>query len=213
MGRKCKCLIVDDHPIFRKGLKDLLIEEGLCHAVGEAASAEAALTSVRRESWDLLILDVALPDKHGLEVLKEAKRLRPALPVLMLSLYPERDFALRAIKAGASGYLTKDRTPSELVATVREVVNGRRYITPSLANQMANHLGLGHPATLHERLSDREMEVLRLLGQGKTVSAIAGGMVLSVKTISTYRRRLLDKLKLRTTADLIRYAIQYHLTT
>ena len=213
MGRKCKCLIVDDHPIFRKGLKDLLIEEGLCHAVGEAASAEAALTAVRREPWDLLVLDVALPDKHGLEVLKEVKQLRPTLPVLMLSLYPERDFALRAIKAGASGYLTKDRMPSELVATVREVMNGRRYITPSLANQMANHLGFGQPATLHERLSDREMEVLRLLGQGKTVSAIAGEMALSVKTISTYRRRLLDKLKLRTTADLIRYAIQYHLTT
>lgn len=212
MGRTCKCLIVDDHPIIRKGIKDLLVEEGLCHAVVEAASAEAALTAIRREPWDLLVLDVALPDKHGLEVLKEVKLLRPTLPVLMLSLYPEREFALRAIRAGASGYLTKDRTPSELVTAVGEVVAGRRYITPSLANQMADLLDLGQPAMLHERLSDREMEVLRLLGQGKTVSAIADDMALSVKTISTYRARLLEKLQLRTTADLVRYAIEYHLT-
>lgn len=213
MGRKCKCLIVDDHPIFRKGIKDLLIEEGLCHVVVEAASAETAIAAVRREPWDLLILDVALPDKHGLQILKEIKLLRPSPPVLMLSLYPEREFALRAIKAGASGYLTKDRTPSEVVAAVREVLAGRRYITPSLANHMANHLNLGQPETLHERLSDREMEVLRLLGQGKTISAIADEMALSVKTISTYRARLLEKLRLRTTADLVRYAIEYHLTT
>jgi DNA-binding NarL/FixJ family response regulator len=212
MGRKYKCLIVDDHPIIRKGIRDLLVEEGLCHAVVEAASAEAALTAVCREAWDLLILDVALPDKHGVEVLKEVKLLRPTLPVLMLSLYPEREFALRAIKAGASGYLTKDRAPSELLTAAREIVAGRRYITTSLANQMADLFDLGQPAMLHERLSDREMEVLRLLGQGKTVSAIADDMALSVKTISTYRARLLEKLRLRTTANLVRYAIEYHLT-
>ena len=213
MGRKCKCLIVDDHPIFCKGIKDLLIEESLCHLVVEASSAETAIAAVHREPWDLLILDVALPDKHGLQVLKEVKLLHPSLPILMLSLYPEREFALRAIKAGASGYLTKDRTPSEVVTAVREVLAGRRYITPSLANHMVNHLNLGQPATLHERLSDREMEVLRLLGQGKTISIIADEIALSVKTISTYRARLLEKLRLRTTADLVRYAIEYHLTT
>lgn len=191
----------------------MLVEEGLCHVVVEAASAAAALAAVRRESWDLLILDVALPDKHGLQVLKEVKLLRPTLPVLMLSLYPEREFALRAIKAGASGYLTKDRMPSEVVAAVREVLAGRRYITPSLADHMANYLNLGQPAALHETLSDREMEVLRLIGQGKTVSAIAVEMALSVKTISTYRTRLLEKLRLRTTADLVRYAVEHHLTT
>jgi two-component system invasion response regulator UvrY len=213
MRRKCKCLIVDDHPIFRKGIKDLLIEEGLCHVVVEAASAETAIVAICREPGDLLILDVALPDKHGLQVLKEIKLLRQSLPVLMLSLYPEREFALPAIKAGASGYLTKDRTPSEVVMAVREVLAGRRHITPSLANHMANHLNLGQPATLHERLSDREMEVLRLIAQGKTISAIADEMALSVNTVSTYRTRLLEKLKLRTTADLMRYAIEYHLTT
>jgi two-component system, NarL family, invasion response regulator UvrY len=206
-------LIVDDHPIIRKGIKDLLVEEGLCHAVVEADSAEAALEAVRREPWDLLLLDVALPDKHGLEVLKEVKLLRPALPVLMLSLYPEREFALRAIKAGAAGYLTKDRTPAEVVTAIREVAAGRRYITSSLANNIADFVSAGQPATLHDRLSDRELQVLRLLGQGKAVSAIADEMALSVKTISTYRARILDKLKLLTTADLIRYAIENRLAT
>lgn len=213
MGHKYRCLVVDDHPLMRKGVKDLLLAKRLCHAVVEAASAEAALTAVRRESWDLLVLDVALPDKHGIEVLKEVKLLRPSLPVIMLSLYPEREFALRAIKAGASGYLTKDRPPSELVKAVEEVAVGRRYITPSLANQMADLLDRGQPETLHARLSDREMQVLRLLGQGKAVSIIADELALSVKTVSTYRGRLLEKLKLATTADLIKYAIEHHLTT
>jgi two-component system, NarL family, invasion response regulator UvrY len=213
MAKKCKCLIVDDHPIIRKGIKDLLIEEGLCQAVVEAISAEVALAAVRQEPWDLMILDVALPDKHGLEVLKEVKLLRPTLPVLMLSLYPEREFALRAIKAGASGYLTKDLAPSEIVMAVKEVMAGRRYITASLANSIASYLEAGQPATPHALLSDREMEVLRLLGQGKTASAIADEMALSVKTISTYRARILEKLNLRTTADVVRYAIEHRLTS
>lgn len=198
---------------MRQGVKDLLLGKGLCHAVVEAASGEEALTAVRREPWDLLVLDVALPDKHGLEVLKEVKLLRPSIRVIMLSLYPEREFALRAIKAGASGYLTKDRSPSELVKAVEEVVAGRRYITASLANQIADLLDRGQPETLHASLSDREMQVLRLLGQGKAVSIIADELALSVKTVSTYRGRLLEKLKLTTTADLIRYAIEHHLTT
>jgi len=212
MGKKCKCLIVDDHPILRKGIRDLLLQEGAFATIVEADNAEAALSEVRREPWDLLILDVALPDKHGLEVLKEVKLLRPTLPVLMLSLYPEREFALRAFKAGASGYLTKDRAPSELLTAVKEIVAGRRYITSSLADQMATFLGTGQPATPHDMLSDREIEVLRLLGQGKTVSTIADDIALSVKTISTYRARLLEKLQLRTTADLVRYAVEHHLT-
>lgn len=213
MKDKYRCLVVDDHPLMRQGVKDLLLGKGLCHAVVEAASGEEALTAVRREPWDLLVLDVALPDKHGLEVLKEVKLLCPSIRVIMLSLYPEREFALRAIKAGASGYLTKDRSPSELVKAVEEVVAGRRYITASLANQIADLLDRGQPETLHASLSDREMQVLRLLGQGKAVSIIADELALSVKTVSTYRGRLLEKLKLTTTADLIRYAIEHHLTT
>lgn len=213
MKDKYRCLVVDDHPLMRQGVKDLLLGKRLCHAVVEAASGEEALTAVRREPWDLLVLDVALPDKHGLEVLKEVKLLRPSIRVIMLSLYPEREFALRAIKAGASGYLTKDRSPSELVKAVEEVVAGRRYITASLANQIADLLDRGQPETLHASLSDREMQVLRLLGQGRAVSIIADELALSVKTVSTYRGRLLEKLKLTTTADLIRYAIEHHLTT
>lgn len=208
MGTQYKCLIVDDHPITRKGIKDLLIEEGLCQAVVEAASAAAALKAVRRESWDLLILDIALPDKHGLQVLKEVKMLRPTLPILMLSLYPEREFALRALKAGAAGYLTKDSTPGELMAAIHNALAGRRYITPSLANMLKR----GLRDTLHERLSNREMQVLRLLGQGKTVSTMAEEMFLSVKTVSTYRSRLLEKLGLCSTADLVRYAIEHQLS-
>jgi DNA-binding NarL/FixJ family response regulator len=148
-----------------------------------------------------------------LEVLKVVKLLRPKLPVLMLSLYPEREFALRALKAGASGYLTKDQAPSELLMAVKEVMAGRRYITGSLANQLASYLDSGQPAAPHDLLSDREMEVLRLLGQGKTVSVAAKEMALSVKTVSTYRARLLDKLHLHTTGDLVRYSVEHHLTT
>lgn len=213
MGTSCRCLIVDDHPIVRRGIRDLLLDEGCCAVVEEAGNAADALTAVRRQPWDLLILDVALPDKHGLEVLKEVKLLRPTLLVLMLSLYPEREFALRALKAGASGYLTKDQAPSELLVAMKEVLAGRRYIPATLANRLASHLDSTQPAAPHELLSDREMEVLRLLGQGKTVSGIADEIALSVKTVSTYRTRLLSKLELRTTAELIHYAIEHHLTT
>jgi two-component system, NarL family, invasion response regulator UvrY len=208
-----RCLIVDDHPIVRRGIRDLLLDEGCCSIIGEAGNAADALLAVRREAWDLLILDVALPDKHGLEVLKEVKLLRPMLQVLMLSLYPEREFALRALKAGASGYLTKDQAPSELLVAVNEVLAGRRYIPGTLANWLASHLDSTQQAAPHELLSDREIEVLRLLGQGKTVSGIANEIALSVKTVSTYRTRLLSKLELRTTAELIHYAIEHHLTT
>ncbi|MFO0699234.1 MAG: response regulator transcription factor [Nitrospira sp.] len=212
MREQPTCLIVDDHPIVRKGIRDLLIQEGGCSYVIEAENAAMALELVQRQAWGLLILDIALPDKHGIEVLKEIKFLRPNQPVLMLSLYPEREFALRALKAGASAYLTKDRAPTELLDAMKEVMAGRRYITASLASEIAAYLETGRPVTPHALLSNRELEVLRLFGQGNLVSAIADRMALSVKTISTYRRRLLDKLRLRTTADLVRYAIENKLT-
>lgn len=213
MATRSKCLIIDDHPIVRRGIRDLLLDHGTYLTIAEAGNAAEAISAVSRESWDLLILDIALPDKHGLEVLKEVKLLRPNLPILMLSLYPEREFALRALKAGASGYLTKDQAPSELLIAVKEVMAGRRYIPVSLGNQLASRLAGGRPVVPHELLSDREMEVLRLLGQGKTVSGIADEIALSVKTVSTYRSRILNKLELRTTAELIHYAIEHRLTT
>ena len=160
---KCRCLLADDHPVVRRGVRDLLEAEQVCSDIHEVSSGKAALAAIRSQSWDLLILDVALPDKHGLEVLKEVKLLQPRLPVLMLSLYPEREFALRAIKAGASGYLTKDRAPSELLAAVKRVLRGGRYITEDLAEQMAVMVGTGQDGPLHTTLSNREMQVLRLL--------------------------------------------------
>ena len=211
MEPNCRCLVTDDHPLVRKGVRDLLLQEGVCSQVVEAGNGASTIDLIQRQDWDLLILDVALPDKHGLEVLKEVKRLRPQLPVLMLSLYPERDFALRALKAGASGYLTKDQAPAELLTAVKEIRAGRRYITRSLAEQMATFIDRGQPESLHHTLSDREMEVLRLLGKGKPVSVIAETMALSVKTISTYRSRVLEKLRLQTTADLVRYSVEHHL--
>lgn len=187
------------------------MHERLCSEIEEVSSGEAALEAVRRKSWDLLLLDVALPDKHGLEVLKAAKLLQPRLPVLMLSLYPEKEFAMRAIRAGASGYLTKQSAPSELLTAVSRILQGGRYITAALAEQMAEALGRGTAGAPHTRLSDRELEVLRLLGKGRAVSEIAGNLSLSVKTISTYRARILEKLSCRTTAELIRYAIDAEL--
>lgn len=203
----CECLLVDDHPIVRRGVRDLLLHERLCSEIEEVSSGVEALEAVRRKPWGLMLLDVALPDKHGLDVLKEAKLLQPRLPVLMLSLYPEKEFAMRAIRAGASGYLTKQSAPSELLTAVRRVLQGGRYITAALAEQMAEALETGREGTPHARLSDRELEVLRLLGQGKSVSLIAEDLSLSVKTISTYRARILEKLSCQTTAELIRYAI------
>ncbi|MCI1277719.1 MAG: response regulator transcription factor [Nitrospira sp.] len=203
-----RCLITNDHPVVRRGVRELLEEEQLCSEIYEAKTGEEALTAVRRQSWDLMILDIALPDKHGLDVLKEAKLLQPRLPVLMLSLYPEKEFAMRAIKAGASGYLTKQSAPSELLAAVTRIVQGGRYITAALAEQMASALETGSTEVLHARLSDRELQVLRLLGQGKSVSVIAEELCLSVKTISTYRARILEKLSCTSTGELIRYAVE-----
>lgn len=212
MSKGC-CLLVDDHPIVRRGVRDLLEQEQLFSQIEEAGTGAEALAAIRRQPWDVLILDVCLPDKHGLDVLKEAKLLQENLIVLMLSLYPEREFALRAIKAGAAGYLTKESAPAELVAAIKRARQGSRYITQALAEQMVNTLKDGSAAPLHGRLSDRELQVLALLGKGMTVSQIAGKFSLSVKTISTYRASLLEKLSARTTADLIRYAIDHHLMT
>lgn len=208
---KCRCLIADDHPVVRRGVRDLLEDEQLCSEILEAETGGEALEAVRREPWDLMILDIALPDKHGLDVLKEAKLLQPRLSVLMLSLYPEKEFAMRAIRAGASGYLTKQSAPSELLAAVNRVLQGGRYITAALAEQLAQAFETGTEDVLHARLSDRELQVLRLLGQGKSVSVIAEELCLSVKTISTYRARILAKLSCESTGELIRYAIEARL--
>lgn len=206
-----RILLADDHAVVRRGLKQLILEE-LAHAfVGEAATGQAVLDSVRNENWDAVVLDISLPDKNGLDVLKELKALRAALPVLIFSTYLEDQYAVRALKAGAAGYLTKENAEEELVAALQKVLKGGTYVSPSLAEHLAGEVSGKTAVEPHHALSDREIEVLRLLANGKTVSDIADKLSLSVTTVSTYRARLLEKLKLKSTAALIRYALDHKL--
>jgi two-component system, NarL family, invasion response regulator UvrY len=206
-----RILIADDHAVFRRGLRETLREAFAKATFGEAQTAEETLELVRRSSWDLLILDISMPGKSGLDILDEVKSLRPRLPVLFLSMYPEEQYARRGLKAGAAGYLTKESVPEELKAAVRKVAAGGRYVSVSLAERLAYDLRRRADTPAHELLSDREFQVLRSIGAGKTVKEIADELSLSVKTVSTYRSRILEKTGMRTTADLIRYALQEQL--
>jgi len=206
-----RVLIADDHAITREGLKRILTDYPEAVHVGNAANAAQTLSMVRKNDWDLVLLDISLPDKSGLEVLKSIKKDRPALPVLVLSMYPVDQYALRVLKAGGSGYLTKESAPEQLLAAVRKVSEGGRFITPELAEHMARELAEGTPTLPHESLSDREFEVLRLIASGRTPTEIAGHLSLSVKTISTYRTRLLHKMGMRHNAELTHYAISNRL--
>jgi DNA-binding NarL/FixJ family response regulator len=203
-----RILIVDDHAVVRRGMVQLLKEDFKTAHFGEAATAPEALEKIRQGRWDLLILDIGLPGRGGLDVLRELKSARGAPPVLIHSMYPEEQFAVRAIKAGASGYLTKQSAPEELARAVRKVLVGGRYISDALADQLAVEVAADTSRPVHELLSDREFTVLRLLASGKTVKQIAGELALSVKTVSTYRSRILEKTGMRTTAELMRYAIE-----
>lgn len=206
-----KILITDDHAVVRQGLKQILAEEFTRAEFGMAASAQEALERVWRENWDVVVLDITMPGRSGLEVLKEIKKSRPKLPVLMLSMHPEDQFAVRLLKIGASGYMTKESAPNELVGAVKKVVAGGRYVSPSLAEKMASYLAVDVQTPPHERLSDREFLVLRLIASGKTATAIAKELGLSVKTISTYRMRILEKMSMSNNAELTHYAIQNQL--
>jgi DNA-binding NarL/FixJ family response regulator len=202
-----KILMADDHEIVRKGLRELLAQ-GLPEAsFGEAKDAEQVLEQVENDSWDLLILDITLPGRSGLDVLKDLKLRKPELPVLVLSMHPETQYGKRVLKAGASGYMNKDSAPDELINAIRRVLSGRRYVSPVLAEKLALDLATGADKLPHERLSDREIEVLRMLASGKSVSQIADILHLSVTTVSTYRARILEKLNMTTTAELMHYAL------
>jgi DNA-binding NarL/FixJ family response regulator len=203
-----KILITDDHAVVRQGLKRILGEEFKGATFGEAASSQEALDLVERQKWDVVILDLGLPGRSGLEVLKQLHAEYRDLPVIVFSMYPEEQFALRALKAGASGYLTKESAPDQMVAAVLKVVAGGRYVSPALAEKLAAELGRDSLRAPHEMLSDREFEILRMIGEGKTVSGIAHELSLSVKTVSTYRARILEKMQLNTTAELIRYVVE-----
>ena len=203
-----RILLVDDHPVVRQGIKQVL--SGAFHPalVGEAANAEEGMSEVRSTEWDVLVLDLTLPGASGMDLLKDLRRERPTLPVLVLSMHPPDQFARRAMNAGASGYLTKDSAPTELVKAVGEVIAGRRYLNPAVIEELVLHQDAEQPQRPHEVLSDREYQVLRMIASGLTVSQISARLALSVKTISTYRARILEKLKMKNNAEITRYAIK-----
>lgn len=206
-----KILISDDHAIVRQGLKQILAETTDLGVGGEATNGHEVLEHIRREDWDLVLLDLAMPGKDGLETLKQIKKEKPKLPVLVLSIYPEEQYAVRALKAGASGYLTKESAPEELIAAIRKVSQGGKYISASLAEKLASHLEVDADKPVHERLSDREYQVMLMIASGKTVKEIADRMFLSVKTVSTYRVRALTKMGMKNNSEFTYYAIKHGL--
>lgn len=203
-----RVLVADDHPLLRSGLKQAFAEEADVAVVGEAEDSDQVLRRIDEQEWDVVVLDIAMPGRGGLDALREIRKRRPTLPVLILSMHPEDQFAVRAIKAGASGYLSKSNASGEIVRAIRKVLTGKKYVSPSLAETLANALESDGDDLPHERLSDREFQVMCKIASGKTVSQIAVEISLSVKTVSTYRARVLEKMNMRTNSDLTRYAIQ-----
>jgi two-component system invasion response regulator UvrY len=203
-----KILIADDHPIVRQGLRQILSDISDMEIAGEAVNAQETLDQVRVGGWDVLVLDITMPDRSGFDILKELKNEQPHLPILVLSIHGEEQFAVRVLKAGASGYLTKENAPAELIKAIRKVVAGGKYISPSLAETLAFNLDVTSDRPQHEVLSNREFQVMQMMASGKTPTEIAAELSLSAKTVSTYRTRLLEKMNLTTNAEIIRYAIE-----
>jgi DNA-binding NarL/FixJ family response regulator len=206
-----RVLIADDHAILRRGLIEILrsaFEDAVC---GEAENAEQVLAQIEIHGWDLVILDVTMPGRSGIDVLADLKRLHPKLPVLVLSMHPEDQYAKRVLRAGAAGYMNKDSAPGELIRGIRKILAGGRYVSPALAEVLA--LDLARPAQqpLHESLSARELEVLLLIGTGKTNSQIAEVLHVSATTVSTYRARILEKMEMTTSAELMNYVVRHQL--
>jgi DNA-binding NarL/FixJ family response regulator/HPt (histidine-containing phosphotransfer) domain-containing protein len=208
-----RVLIVDDHTIVRCGLRAMLANEFSGAAFGEAADARQAFEQLRKAPWDIALLDITLPGKSGLDLLKELKAEWPTLPVLVLSGHPEDQFAVRVLKAGAGGYLTKESAPEELAKAIHKILAGGRYVSPALAEKLALDVGTDSARTPHEMLSDREYAVMALIGSGKTVKEIGAELSLSAKTISTYRARVLEKLSVKNSAEIVQYAIRNGLVT
>jgi DNA-binding NarL/FixJ family response regulator len=203
-----RILIIDDHEVVREGLKKILNERPGTAFLGEARSVPEALRIVNEQDWDVVVLDLSLGDRSGLELLRQLKQIRPRLPVLILSMHSEEQYARRAFKAGASGYVTKDTSRSELLRALDKVITGGRYFSQELAETLIVDLERGSDRPPHEALSDREFEVMRLIGSGKTVGEIAASLALSDSTISTYRARILEKMGMKTNAELTLYAVQ-----
>ena len=205
-----RIIIVDDHPVVRRGLKQILHEEPDVKVVGEAESAQEALKIIRTIDCDAVVLDISLPGASGVEILKQLKYEYKKLPVLILSVHPEEQYAVRVMKAGASGYLTKESAPEELVKAIRKIISGGKYISSSFAERLIMDIDAsGKPR--HEKLSDREFEIMRMIAQGKAIKKIAEELYLSEKTVSTYRTRLLEKMNMTTNAEIISYALENEL--
>jgi DNA-binding NarL/FixJ family response regulator len=203
-----RILLVDDHPVVRRGVAEILAEAYPAAVISELSSGAAALSSAQSSRWDLVILDLTLPDDSGLEVLKRLKKAHPKMPVLILSIHPAAQFARRSLTAGASGYLTKDAADTELTTAVARVISGGMYFRDQTIETGSGATVPPSDERPHERLSDREYEVLRMIGDGKTVSEIATGLTLSVKTVSTYRTRIMTKMGMRTNAELVHYTVR-----
>jgi DNA-binding NarL/FixJ family response regulator len=204
-----RILIADDHALIRRGLKQILLEEYPSAIIEEVNDAEGVMKKIIKNEWNIIICDISMPGRSGLEVVQEVKQIFPKLPVLILSNYPEEQYAVRVLKAGAAGYLSKDAATEELVKAVQRILQGRKYISPFLAERIAEDLGNNNSDKApHELLSDREFEIFKLIASGKAISEIAEKFSLSSTTVSTYRSRILIKMNLKTNAELIRYALE-----
>jgi two-component system invasion response regulator UvrY len=208
MMAEINILIADDHPIVREGFKQVLSETTDMVVAGEASNGQEVLNLIRKNKYDVVLLDISMPGMSGLEILKELRSEHPKLPILIVSIYPEEQYAVRAFRAGASGYLTKASAPHELIEAIRKVSQGGRYVSSSLAEELTYYLDVDATRAPHETLSDREYQVMLLIASGKTVSRIAEELCLSVKTISTYRTHILKKMNLKNNAEITLYAVQ-----
>lgn len=206
-----RILIVDDHAIVRRGLKQILSDIPEVEAIDEASNGQEALTKLGKSNYDLVLLDISMPGRSGLDVLKQIKAEMSSQQVLMLSMHPEEQYAVRALKAGASGYISKESAPEELIIAAKKILSGGRYVSASLAERFASELNRGIEKAPHETLSDRELEIMLMIASGKTVKEIGNELALSIKTVSTYRSRILAKMSLKNNAEITRYAIENRL--
>ena len=205
-----RVIIVDDHPVVRRGLKQIIAAEQDMQVVGEAENAREAIRIIREIACDAVVLDITLPDGSGLDVLIQLKSERPTLPVLIMSIHEEEQYALRVLKAGASGYLMKNSIPEELIKAIRKIASGGKYISPSIAERLASEFTSPEKSP-HEKLSDREFQIMCLIASGKSLKEIGEALFISGKTVSSYRTRILEKMGMSTNADLTRYALEHHL--
>jgi len=211
MQRKLKVIITDDHCIVRAGIKKIVEDCPDIAAVDEASDGQELLAKVRKNHYDVILLDLSMPGRDGLEILKQLKSENCKAPILILSVYTEEQYAIRALKSGAAGYLTKSTAPEQLIEAIKKISAGKKYITPALAEHLAANIDRDSERPPHERLSDRELQILCKIASGKTVSVIAGEMFINVKTVSTYRRRILEKMGMKSNAELTYYAIKNNL--